>query len=79
MENIEKKNEVKRGKYIKVYTRTLANHLINKGFLCRKVEASEKDPKKLIWFFDRTPETEQAFEEYINKPKTSANAEDTNK
>jgi len=75
------KNEVKKSKYLKVYTRSLANYLIEKGYFAKRIEASTKDPKKLIWFYERTPELERLFEEYINKnkSKTSTPVEDANK
>jgi len=79
MENVEKNNEVKKGKYIKIYTRSMMKYMHEKGCILRDVQKSEKDPKRMVWFFERTPFAEQIFEEYINKPKTSAFAEDTNK
>ena len=59
-------------KYLKVYTNSMMKYLTEKGFKFDKFQ------KTKTWYFERTPEIEQAFKEYINKnkSKTSANAED---
>lgn len=57
-------------KYLKVYTNSMMKYLTEKGFKFDKFQ------KTKTWYFERTPEIEQAFEEYISKSKTSANAED---
>ncbi|MBZ4664449.1 MAG: hypothetical protein JG776_2167 [Caloramator sp.] len=60
-------------KYLKVYTNSMMRYLTQKGFKFNNFK------KTKIWYFERTPEIERVFEEYISKSKTSASAEDTNK
>ena len=52
-----------------VYTKKLAEYLVKKGFKCLETQINIKDPQYLVFIFERTPELEEAINEYIKQCK----------
>lgn len=49
----------------RIYTRKMAQHLIDLGFRAIRQTQSSKDISRCIWFFEDTPELEAACAKYI--------------
>lgn len=56
-----------------IYTMAMAKYLTDKGFTAVGTAQNKDDLKKLVWFFERTPELEAACDEYIAVGKAKHN------
>ena len=60
----------------RIYTRRMAQHLIDAGFRAIRQVQSSKDIKRSVWIFEDTPELEVACAKYI-AASTAKNSGDT--